>query len=544
MTQLPVGKYWCFAENAHLVEDTYILAPTDDITTERLRYTLQYGLLVLPPVSSLLAISNSVAILRDCIRDYSLNGPYLIAFCLLKLMAAALLWIMALPRFMQISSNTDAGRRVSARIPTLIMTQQAFRLAATWLLFFLLVFQVFALARLTRSINSKCTLSPHLNPIHTSLRSCKCITSVFKMLSDKTCQLFCTGHSPPTTQSEQQSFRRTYGHSILCIMCIVIFSTLLTAPQIGNYRIEIGEDLLEWCVTYLLGSPAYEYTLSFLAFMSPALCFLVLLLTMSCRLIKIGQKPQHHLHCICHITAENSEKSDDINRRDLIWESKCIALISLVEFVSWLPVNAQTNLHRLSWVRNDGKGTNVWILCEIVLLTGDVLVQIVLLAKILFESAVCCQEKKADTTDAQADTTDLQTSRHYTSEATEYGVDSLVPLYSSQRDSQKSANRKSILHVRMSPPPLPSPDYTYGAFKMPGQEGMDSPSLKLSCFQRDNINNTTNTTVSTTKTTASPTANTAMPFFYAFPDHEDYHQSQFTTTEEYFDSHGVLVSRL
>ncbi|KAL5111920.1 hypothetical protein TcWFU_004216 [Taenia crassiceps] len=540
MTQLPVGKYWCFAENAHLVEDTYMLAPTDDTTTERMRYTLQYGLLVLPPISSLLSICNSVAILRDCIRDYCLNGPYLIAYCLLKLMAAALLWIMALPRFMQVSSNIDAGRRVSARIPTLIMTQQAFRLSATWLIFFLLVFQVFAITRLTQSVASKCTLSPHLNAIHSNLRSCKCINSVFKMLTDKSCQLFCTGYSPSITQPEQQSIRRAYGHSIICIVCIVIFSTLLTAPQIGNYRIEIGEDPLEWCVTHLLGSPAYEYTLSFLAFVSPALCFLVLLLTMSCRLVRISQKPQHYLHYLCHVPTENSEKSDDRGRRGLMWESKSIALISLVEFVSWLPVNVQTNLHRLSWVWNDEKETNIWILCEIALLTGDVLVQLILLAKILLGSSVSCQEKKVDTNDMHAVTTDLQTSRHYTFKATEYSADSLALLYSSQRDSRKSATSKSILHVRMSPPPLPSPDYTYSAFKIPAQEGMNSPSLKLSCFQREDVN----TTTSTTNTTASPTVNMALPFFYAFPDHEDYHQSQFTITEEYFDSHGVLVSRL
>ncbi|VDM18534.1 unnamed protein product [Hydatigera taeniaeformis] len=386
MTQLPVGKYWCFAENAHLIEDTYILSPTDDTTTERLRYTFQYGLLILPPVSSLLAICNSVGILRDCIRHYCLNGPYLIAYCILKLISAALVWIMALPRFMQVSFTPDAGRRVSAKIPTLIMTQQAFRLAATWLFFFLLVFQVLALARLTRSIASKYSPTPHLNAIHTKL--------------------------------------------------------------------------------------------------------------------------------------------------------------SLVEFVSWLPVNAQSNLHRLSWVRRDERGTNVWIWCEIIMLTGDVLVQIILLVKILLECASCSQENKVDLTSGHGDTNDLQISRHYTSEATEYGVNGLIQLYSSQIDSQKLANRKSVLHVRMSPPPLPSPDYAYGAFKMPSQEGTDSPSLKFACFQRDNVNNTTNTTASTTNSITSPTANTALPFFYAFPDHEDHHQSQFTTTEEYFDAHGVLVSRL
>ncbi|CDS35685.1 conserved hypothetical protein [Echinococcus multilocularis] len=541
MTQLPVGKYWCFAENAHLVEDTYLLAPTDDITTERLRYTLQYGLLILPPVFSLLVICNSVAILRDCICDHCLNGPYLVAYCLLKLMAAALLWIMALPRFMQISSTTDAGRRVSAKIPTLIMTQQAFRLAATWLLFFLLVFQIFAVARLTRSITSKCTIAPQFNAIHTNLRSCKCITSVFHVLTDKTFQLFCTEQPTPATQLEERSFRRTYGHSILCIICIVVFSALLTAPQIGNFRIENGGDSLKWCVTNSLGSSAYEYMQSFLAFMSPAVCFLVLLLTMSCRLVKVGQKPHHHLHCLCHVPAENTEKSDDNSGQVLMWECKFIALISLVEFVSWLPVNAQINLHRLGWIRNDGRGINVWILCEIALLTGDVLVQIILFAKILFESAICCRGKRVDTTDAQADTSDLHTSRHYTPEDTEYAADSLVPLYSLQIDSQQLAKRKSILHVRMSPPPLPSPDYTYGALKMSGQEDMDSALPKLSCFQREYANNTTPTP---TNTTTSPTTNANLLFFCAFPDHEDYRQSQFTTTEEYVDSHGVLVSRL
>ncbi|VDO11680.1 unnamed protein product [Rodentolepis nana] len=491
MTQLPVGKQWCFSENARLIEDTYLLS------SDKLRLLFNYGLLVFPSLSSLLAFCNSVAILRICVRGYYENGPYLISYCLLKLLADSLVCITALPRFTLISTSDVAEQKLAAQVPALLMTQQSFQLAATWLICLLLLFQVLILNKLAKTVMAICGFPSRV----TGINSCHCINPVLKPFSDKACH-------------EEPKNCRFYSHSIVGIGSIVIFSTLLVAPQIGNYQIEAVRRWPKWCVIHDLGSPIYEYTLGILTFLIPAVCFLVLLLVLSIKVVKISRKIQR---CVYNLSSENSEEKQG---ETILRESKFVTLLGLIEFISWLPITAQDNLHRQAWIPNVDEEANIWMICEIVLLVGDLLSQALLATKTTYELSKCFKSTTSiSSKDGEAETTDLQTSRHYTS-----ADDSLEPLYTSQTSSQNPNQRKSVLHVRLSPPPLPSPDYTYKELEFSGQRAFEFSSDKVSCFYKEN---------------------STLPFSYAFPENEEFSKCELPVTEELFDSsNGVLVSHL
>ncbi|VDL61329.1 unnamed protein product [Hymenolepis diminuta] len=490
MTQIPVGKQWCFSKNARLIEDNYLSS------TDKLRSFFNCALLILPSLSSILALCNSAAILRICVRAYYENGPYLISYCLLKFIAVSLVCITALPRFAIISNLDDAEQKLSAQVPALLMTQQSFRLAVTWLICFLLLSQVLILNKLVKSVLVICGFPPRINGIN----SCNCINPFLKPFANKACH-------------EQQENCRSYGHSIISIGSIAIFSTLLVAPQIGNYQIEADRSWLKWCVKHNLGSPVYEYTLSVLTFLLPGACFLVLILILSIKVVKISRRTQR----CAYLSAEESEEK---RRETILRESKFLALLGLIEFISWLPITAQDNLHRQAWIRNADKEDNVWMICEIGLIVGDLLSQALLATKIIYELAICSKSTSSiSSRDGEAETTDLQISRHYTS-----ADDSLEPLYTSQTSSQNPNQRKSVLHVRLSPPPLPSPNYTYKELEFPGQETFEFSSDKMSCFYRENH---------------------TLPFSYAFSEHEELPQCELPVTEGCFaSSNGVLVSHL
>ncbi|KAM7533056.1 hypothetical protein Aperf_G00000120820 [Anoplocephala perfoliata] len=496
MTQLPVGKHWCFTENALLFEDSYTTAP------DKLQSFLHYGLLIIPCLSSFLAFCNSALVLHFSIREYYGKGPYLISYCLLKLIASCLVWITAIPRFVSKTESNNAGQKLSAQIPALLMTQQAFRLADTWLICFLMLAQVLIIKKLAKSMMFSCRFCRHLNRIH----SCDFIIPVCKTLTGK-------------TQSERQKNRRSYSHSIIWIGCIIIFSTLLTAPQIGHYKIEAKHDSLEWCVTHLLGSFAYEYALGFFAFLTPTLCFLVLLVVLSIKVFKFSQKVQRDGCCAYNLSTESSDESEDKKRKAILRESKFITLMGLSEFITWLPITVQDNLHRLSWIRNVEREANMWVACELILIIGDLLSQTLLATNGIYKSMAYFKSTQLSSRDGEDGSADLQTSRHCTSVD-----DSLEPLYTSQTSSKKPIQRKSILHVRLSPPPLPSPEYTYKDLQLSEQETFSFSPEKISCFYK---------------------SDTTSPFSYAFPEHEEIAQCNFPPTEEYPESaNGVMVSHL
>lgn len=496
MTQLSVGKHWCFTENARLYEDSYITA------SDKLQSFLHYELLILPCLSSFLALCNSAAVLHFSIREYYGKGPYLISYCLLKLIASCLVWITAIPRFVSKIESNSAGQKLSAQIPALLLTQQAFRLADTWLICFLMLAQVLVIKKLAKSMMFSCRFCRHLNKIH----SCYFISPVCKTLTGK-------------TQNERQKNRRSYSHSIIWVVCIIFFSTLLTAPQIGNYKIEAKYDSLGWCVTHLLGSIAYEYTLGFFTFLIPTLCFLVLLLVLSIKVVKISRESQRDGCCAYNLSTESPDDSENRKREIVLRESKFITLMGLIEFVSWLPITAQDNLHRLSWIRNVEREANVWVMCEIVLIIGDLITQALLATKAIYELAACFRSTQLSSRDGEEDSTDLQTSKHCTSVD-----DSLEPLYSSQTSSKKPTQRKSVLHVRLSPPPLPSPEYTYKDMQISEQENFNFSPEKISCFYK---------------------SSTTPPFSYAFPEHKEITQCNFPASEECLDSaNDVMVSHL
>nr|CDS29426.1 conserved hypothetical protein [Hymenolepis microstoma] len=491
MTQLPVGKQWCFSENARLIEDTYLSS------SDKLRSLFNYGLLVFPCLSSLLAFCNSAAILRICIREYYENGPYLISYCLLKLLADSLVCITALPRFTSILTSDEAEQKLSAQVPALLITQQSFHLAATLLICFLLLFQVLILNKLIKSVLVICGFSTRV----TGINSCNCINPVLKPFVGKACY-------------EEQKNCRFYSHSIIGIGSIVIFSTLLVAPQLGNYQIEATRSWPKWCVKHDLGSPIYEYTLSILTFFIPAICFLVLLLVLSIKVVKISRRIQR---CVYNLPSENSEEKQ---RETILRESKFVTLLGLIEFISWLPITAQDNLHRQAWIPNVDKEANIWLICEIVLIVGDLLSQALLATKTIYELSKCSKSTTSFISrDGEAEATDLQTSKHYTS-----ADDSLEPLYTSQTSSQNPNQRKSVLHVRLSPPPLPSPDYTYKELEFSGPGIFEFSPDKMTCFYKEN---------------------STLPFSYAFPENEEFPKCELPVTEEFFDSpNGVLVSHL
>ncbi|KAL7056591.1 hypothetical protein AAHC03_020772 [Spirometra sp. Aus1] len=217
----------------------------------------------------------------------------------------------------------------------------------------------------------------------------------------------CAQTSGVVPSSAASSCRRAYLFqfrqlcpALIVSGCIVGFSMILCIPQIWNYRIHLKRlspsqqlrSQYTWCVTNNAGSSVYEYILAIFGLLLPSFCLLVLLILFSYRITQMSLSgcQQRWLAQI----PDTYERTIKAAAAQLLWETKFVGLAVLLAFIGWLPLTAANTVHRLSQlVKTDQQQQQkwpdliTWLVCELCILTGDFLVQFVLLVMLLCESA-------------------------------------------------------------------------------------------------------------------------------------------------------------
>ncbi|VDL92322.1 unnamed protein product [Schistocephalus solidus] len=199
--------------------------------------------------------------------------------------------------------------------------------------------------------------------------------------------------------------------------CIVGFSMILCIPQIWNYRIHLKKlssyqqlhSQYTWCVTNNAGSSVYEYILAIVGLLLPSFCLLVLLIFFSYRITQMSLSGCQE-RWLARIP-DTFERTFTATTTRLLWETKFVGLVVLLAFIGWLPLTSTNTVHRLSQLISADQqhqqqqqqqqqrwpDLTTWLICELCILTGDFIVQFVILVMLLCESTCVSSYRSSDT---------------------------------------------------------------------------------------------------------------------------------------------------
>lgn len=424
MTQIARGTRWCFVDGN---EDTRLL-PKDSTVS-----VLRYAQLIIPPVCSAISAWNVLALIRSMICQGCLLSPFLIGFCLIKMVVFFQLFALSLSQFLDLLNWTQSAYLFASCIPSVLVSLEAFRLCASFLLSIIILREILVL------INGH--ESNSLNPI--KLEGNKFIRPLFCLL-----KRLLLGF--PSELPNQNLFTLIWRPLCSTIFAILM-SSMITMPRIVTFQIFSTTNGFYWCVEKDRLPVTYERAIATIEFIFPSITSILLLLMLSWKILKTT--PTSNLTAL------------------FIRDSKIVAFLALTDLVTGLPFHTQQTLQRLLWISD--ADTISWVFYETALLVGDFLTQLLILMKTLFPQKI-----------NPGDPEDMQ----YTdqTETVHYALDS--------RSHEPKEDRRP-LYVRSSSPTEPSPEnYTAtnsGAATYPFTSLSSSaivfvpPAAHLACFYCD-----------------------------------------------------------
>lgn len=199
----------------------------------------------------------------------------------------------------------------------------------------------------------------------------------------------------PQKSTFKQLFPVLTVTGILTILCAA-----LHLSQIWNYKIQLWERVkvgtIVWRVSNHICGNYYEYTLSAFGLLLPSTAFLFLLIFFSYKIVQLDWVIRREW-CFSKATAP-IDRALVHTYTWLLWDSKFLIIISLVSFISWLPLSTIDTLHRLTWLVREHDAREwpdlvTWMVSELALLLGDLASQLCLVVLVICES-VCMKQSR------------------------------------------------------------------------------------------------------------------------------------------------------